>query len=270
MRSLSGSPPAGPTSRPRAGVRALRPDRPRHPPSPSPSASPSPTPAAASALKQQKKAIHTLHEYVEFVPGAQPFPSNAIALTIDDGPTPAWTPKVLALLEKLDIKATFCHIGVQDKGHKALAKSVVSEGHHLANHTYSHPLSLPKLNAATIHKEINDAQASIVDATGFTPHLFRSPGGAWSAEVFKQAAANGMAAIDWEIDPKDWSRPGTELIRLRMLKAKPGDIILCHDGGGDRSQTYDALKAVLPVLKSKGYQFVTLPAPPATGDNTTP
>jgi peptidoglycan/xylan/chitin deacetylase (PgdA/CDA1 family) len=219
-------------------------------------------------LTPQKKAIHTLHEYSQMFPGTK-FPPNAIALTIDDGPTPAWTPKVLALLEKLDIKATFCQIGEQDKGHKTLAKNVVGEGHHLANHTYTHPLALPKLTALGIHKEINDAQAAIVDASGYTPHLFRSPGGAWSPAVFKKAAEMGLAAIDWEIDPKDWTRPGTELIRLRMLKAKPGDIILCHDGGGDRSQTYAALSKVLPVLKSKGFTFVTLPAP-ASPDAPTP
>jgi peptidoglycan/xylan/chitin deacetylase (PgdA/CDA1 family) len=211
----------------------------------------------------QHKAVHTLKEYRQMVPGLDPFPSNAVALTIDDGPHPVWTPKILKLLEKLDIKATFCQIGQNAKGHAALAKAIASEGHHIANHTYTHPQPLSKKPVKTIQNELATAQSYIENASGYVPHLFRSPGGDWSAAIFKQAASMGLLCIDWEIDPKDWTRPGADLIRLRLLHAKPGDILLCHDGGGDRSQTYTALSKVLPVLKSRGLQFIPLPNPKA-------
>jgi len=73
-----------------------------------------------------------------------------------------------------------------------------------------------------------------------------------------QTADSGMLPIDWSEDPSDWKRPGTQLITTRMLSARPGQILLCHDGGGDRSQTYYALKAVLPALLARGYAFVGL------------
>lgn len=67
-----------------------------------------------------------------------------------------------------------------------------------------------------------------------------------------------MTPIDWDVDPQDWKRPGVPKITEKLMAARPGDILLCHDGGGDRSQTLDALKTVLPALKAKGLSFVTL------------
>jgi peptidoglycan/xylan/chitin deacetylase (PgdA/CDA1 family) len=72
------------------------------------------------------------------------------------------------------------------------------------------------------------------------------------------AAEHGMICIDWEIDPRDWARPGTSSITGSMLGSKPGAIILCHDGGGDRSETIQALRTVIPALKQRGLAFVAL------------
>lgn len=225
----------------------------------SPSLSPSPSPSHAPVPRPvPTKPVRTLAEYVAQTPGAKPFPSNAIALTIDDGPHAIWTPKILNLLAKYDVLATFCVIGVQVKGHPTLAKNVIGEGHHIANHTYNHPLSLPDKSARQISKEVVDAQDAIVRATGFTPRQFRSPGGGWSTEIFRYTAGHELTPIDWEIDPRDWSRPGTGKIVGKLLSAKPGDILLCHDGGGDRSETYNALKRAIPSLVAKGFTFVTL------------
>jgi peptidoglycan/xylan/chitin deacetylase (PgdA/CDA1 family) len=74
----------------------------------------------------------------------------------------------------------------------------------------------------------------------------------------REAAHAGLVPLDWSDDPRDWSRPGTAVIKRRMLAARPGQILLCHDGGGDRSQTYTALSTVIPALTARGYRFVAL------------
>ena len=180
-------------------------------------------------------------------------------LTIDDGPHPVWTPKILQLLHKYDVKATFCIIGRSAAAHPELLRAAVSQGHHLANHSYSHPAGLAGLSASAIEAQLVDTQDAIVRATGFTPKQFRAPGGHWSPAMMRVAARQHLTVIDWDVDPRDWSRPGTDHIVHAMLAARPGDVLLCHDGGGDRSQTYAALKTVLPHLKARGLQFVTLP-----------
>ena len=188
-------------------------------------------------------------------------PRNAIMLTIDDGPQSDWTPKYLRLLAKYHVQATFCMIGRQVKGNAALVKAVASEGHHIANHTFNHPLSLPKLSAARVHAEMEDTNDAIVRASGFRPRQFRAPGGNWGPEIMREAAAQEMLPLGWDIDPRDWSRPGVAHIKSAMLASRPHDIILCHDGGGDRSETFAALTDVIPALLSRGWTFVTLPAP---------
>jgi peptidoglycan/xylan/chitin deacetylase (PgdA/CDA1 family) len=205
----------------------------------------------------QRKPIFTLSEYRKVVPG-RAFPSDAVALTIDDGPHPVWTPKILRLLDKYDVPALFCMIGNQVLGHEIVARSVVKDGHQLANHTWSHPSTLAHKTARQVQKEIERAQEKIHDTTGYTPKLFRSPGGAWSPALFQEAAKARLAPLDWSDDPRDWSKPGTAAITHRLLAARPGQILLCHDGGGDRSQTYAALRTVLPALKARGYRFVAL------------
>jgi peptidoglycan/xylan/chitin deacetylase (PgdA/CDA1 family) len=218
------------------------------------SRTPSPSP---TVLSPQSRPIYTLSEY-HAVMGGPAFPAHAVALTLDDGPHPVWTPKVLALLDKYHVPATFCLIGNQVRGHESVAKSVVAAGHNVANHTYSHPTTLPKQSATQMGTEIGWAQDKIHSATGFTPRLFRSPGGAWSPELFAKTAQAGLVPIDWSDDPRDWSRPGVAHIVSNLLAAKPGQILLCHDGGGDRSQTYAALQTVIPALLAKGYVFVSL------------
>jgi peptidoglycan/xylan/chitin deacetylase (PgdA/CDA1 family) len=205
----------------------------------------------------QSRPIYTLAEYRAVLDGPA-FPSHAVALTLDDGPHPVWTPKVLKLLDKYHVPATFCLIGNQVRGHESVARSVVAAGHNVANHTYSHLTDLPTVSSAEMNKEIGWAQDKIHTATGFTPRLMRSPGGGWSPELLAKTAQAGLVPIDWSDDPRDWSRPGVESIVSHLMAAKPGQILLCHDGGGDRSQTYAALQTVIPALLAKGYTFVSL------------
>jgi peptidoglycan/xylan/chitin deacetylase (PgdA/CDA1 family) len=185
-------------------------------------------------------------------------PSNAVALTIDDGPHPYWTPRVLSVLHRYGVRATFSLVGVEVYAHRGLVRRIVADGHAICNHTMTHPQPFARRTPAQIDQEITRAQSVIVDAAGIAPRLFRSPGGSWSPEVLSAVARRGMIPIDWDVDPKDWSRPGTSKIVNRLAAARPGDILLCHDGGGNRSQTVHALRAVLPQLKAQGYTFVTL------------
>ncbi|GAA1936510.1 polysaccharide deacetylase family protein [Kitasatospora viridis] len=225
--------------------------------SPGPASNPSaaaglPTPPVASPVAARSKPVFKVHD---LLPDA---PSDAIALTIDDGPSALYTPQMLALLRQYDIRATFSVVGIEAHAHKDLIKAIAADGHMIANHTMTHPQPFSKRTAAQIEQQIVDAQSVIVDAGAPAPTLFRSPGGDWSTAVYDTVAKHGMIPIDWDVDPRDWSRPGVPHITEKLMAAHPGDILLCHDGGGDRSQTLDALKSVLPALKAKGFTFVTL------------
>jgi peptidoglycan/xylan/chitin deacetylase (PgdA/CDA1 family) len=185
-------------------------------------------------------------------------PANAIALTVDDGPHPIWTPQILALLRRLDIRATFSLIGSQAHGRPDLVRRIVGDGHVLTNHTMTHPQPFAARSATAVRREIVNAQSAIAEAAGVAPRLFRSPGGSWSAGVLAATAAAGLRPVSWDVDPRDWTRPGTAAITSRLLSARAGDIVLCHDGGGNRAETLAALAAVLPRLRDRGLRFVTL------------
>jgi peptidoglycan/xylan/chitin deacetylase (PgdA/CDA1 family) len=184
--------------------------------------------------------------------------SNAIALTIDDGPDFLWTPQILDLLRRNGVQATFSLIGRQARAYPALVRRIVAEGHGVCNHSMTHPQPFGARTAAAIHQQIADAQSAITDAGGVAPALFRAPGGDWTPEVLTAVAGLGLVPLGWDIDPRDWSRPGTAMVTSRLLAARPGDILLCHDGGGNRVQTVESLRTVLPALSRRGLQFVTL------------
>jgi peptidoglycan/xylan/chitin deacetylase (PgdA/CDA1 family) len=213
---------------------------------------PTPTPKPPTPLPRRKEAIHKVHDVL---PTAPP---NAISLTIDDGPHPEWTPKMLDLLAEHDVKATFSLIGIQVKQFPHLVQRIAAAGHQICNHTMNHPLEIAEMSSRHVDREITEANDRIGDAAGIAPKYFRSPGGAWSRAVFASAARHGMLPIDWEIDPRDWARPGIRRIKRSLLEAKGGDILLCHDGGGDRSETIKALGQVVPKLQARGLSFVLL------------
>ncbi|MEU4624691.1 polysaccharide deacetylase family protein [Actinoplanes sp. NPDC023801] len=225
---------------------------------PAPSEIPTPAPAVPQPTTPVMKVpVHTLQDFRKMVPG-DPFPTDAIALTIDDGPHPVWTPQILRLLEKHHVPALFCMIGNQVLGHETTARDVAADGHRIANHTWSHPLDLAELPSHAAIKQIHRAQDKIYSTTGITPSLFRSPGGAWSKGLSEAVSQSNVIPMDWTTDPRDWARPGVAHITKRLLAAGPGQILLCHDGGGDRSQTLASLKTVIPALQAKGLKFVAL------------
>ena len=182
---------------------------------------------------------------------------KAIALTIDDGPSPVYTPQVLRLLEKYRVTATFSMIGIQASSNPRVAREVADAGHLIANHTWTHP-DLAYLPPAVVADQMDRATGAIHAATGRVPGLFRAPYGAWSPFVLQRCAQTRMIPLGWSVDPRDWSRPGVSSIIANIMRnTRTGSIILEHDGGGNRSQTVAALTYVIPRLLAAGYHFRT-------------
>ncbi|MET9403492.1 polysaccharide deacetylase family protein [Kitasatospora sp. NPDC002965] len=224
-------------------------------PSPSPSAAPSPT-AAPSVPPPVARALTAAETRPVYELDAE---RRVVALTIDDGPDPRHTPTVLALLEQYGIRATFFLIGENAVEHPGLVREIAARGHHIANHTWSHP-DLRSLSESKVREELERTSDVLHRSTGKVPTWFRAPGGDWSSTSLKVSADLGMRPMAWSVDPRDWARPGTGVITDRILKdVRPGAIVLNHDGGGDRSQTVAALKTYLPVLIDSGYRFTAPP-----------
>ena len=179
---------------------------------------------------------------------------KVIALTLDDGPSPIYTPQVLELLAQYRIQATFCMVGRLIAANSSLVSEVAAAGHAIVNHTWDHA-DQSKLSLSSVRSEIARANDAL-DLVGVRPTIFRAPYGAWSHAVYEACAMANLRPLDWSVDPRDWSRPGTATIVSRILhQTRTGSIILEHDGGGDRSQTVAALKIVLPKLLEAGYRF---------------
>jgi peptidoglycan-N-acetylglucosamine deacetylase len=180
---------------------------------------------------------------------------KAIALTIDDGPSPEYTPQVLRLLEKYHVTASFSMIGQSVAYYPGIARDVADAGHMIVNHTWDHA-NLTLMNASRVRAEISRATDAIHSAVGARPGMFRAPYGAWSRATLEYCTSENLVPLDWSVDPRDWSRPGVrEIVSNIMRNTRTGSIILEHDGGGDRSQTVTALNIVIPRLLDEGYHF---------------
>lgn len=184
--------------------------------------------------------------------------NKAIALTFDDGPWPIYTEQVLDILKQNDIKATFFLIGQHLENYPEIAQKVVESGHALGNHTWSHHYHpVPREVAA---KEIEDTNALIHEVTGFKTEWFRPPGGVLTNGLNDYALSQNYAVAMWSSDAREYFFFSSETLVNNVLNsAKPGGIVLLHDGGGDRSATVKALPIIIAKLKEQGYKFVTLP-----------
>jgi peptidoglycan/xylan/chitin deacetylase (PgdA/CDA1 family) len=183
--------------------------------------------------------------------------ARGVNITIDDGPDPVWTPQVLDLLREYGVKATFCMVGTQAQAHPDLVKKVVAAGHRLCDHSVSHDTTMDKNSETYQSKQILDAERMITKASGgVRPMYYRAPGGAFTPYSRKLAASRGMRPLGWNVDSKDFERPGTDAIVATVEREVPnGPTLLFHDAGGDRSQTVEALDRILPRLKEQGYSF---------------
>src|SRR5581483_6303588 len=183
---------------------------------------------------------------------------RAVALTFDDGPGPA-TPRVLGLLARYRAHATFFVIGRQIAGEAAVLREAVAGGNCVENHTWAH-VDLRAAAPALRRQQLGDTTVAIARAAGRRPVLFRPPFGATDASVNLLGRRLGLVPVLWSVDTRDWQDPPPGVIAERALAgARPGAIILLHDGGGDRSRTLAALPAILAGLRARGLEAVTVP-----------
>jgi peptidoglycan-N-acetylglucosamine deacetylase len=185
-----------------------------------------------------------------------------IALTFDDGPDPVYTPRVLEILDRYGVPATFCVIGENAAAYPKILKAMAESGHRIANHSWSHP-QLTKLTAREARKQLARTSKAIDKAVGAPPTLARAPYGAWNKETLAISADLGMSPLGWSVDTNDWQQPGVaKIVSTVVDNAVPGSIVLCHDGGSVNSQTIDALRNYLPRLLDSGWRPVLPPSRP--------
>jgi peptidoglycan-N-acetylglucosamine deacetylase len=144
---------------------------------------------------------------------------------------------------------------------RALVREVVDAGMRLCDHSRTHDEQLPDRAEAKIDDEVLGAATTLSSLAGGAPvEWYRAPGGNWSPEIQELAATHGMQPLGWNVDPKDWERPGVDAIvtavQRQLAEQDPdGAIVLLHDGGGTREETVQAVEQLIPWLAANGYRF---------------
>jgi peptidoglycan/xylan/chitin deacetylase (PgdA/CDA1 family) len=237
----SGSDAAG------SGAAAPTPDASATPARPKPTTSPRPT-RSTPPRPRLRPLPTTLPAGLRRTTGVRP-----VALTFDDGPDPVWTPRLLDQLRAARVSATFCLIGSRARRYPQLVARIVREGHQLCNHSWRHDMDLGRRPVAEIRADLVRTNVAIqAAAPGARVPFFRQPGGRWTPEVVAVARQLGMRSLHWSVDPQDWAKPPAKTIMVRVQKAaRPGAIVLMHDGGGDRSATLAACGHLIGDLKRR-------------------
>jgi peptidoglycan-N-acetylglucosamine deacetylase len=193
-----------------------------------------------------------------------PHPSRQLALTYDDGPNHPHTQRLLELLAKHDVRATFFLIGRYVQQLPQIAREISRAGHVIGNHTFTHP-SLLLRSEAEIKRELIGCRAALEDAIGAHSNLFRPPFGSRRPAVLRIARELGLEPIMWNVTAYDWKPlPAAQIEHNITSKIRGGDVILLHDGGHqrigvDRSQTVIATGQLLTRYKDEEFDFVTIP-----------
>lgn len=189
-----------------------------------------------------------------------------IALTFDDGPNEPYTSRVLGVLEQYGVKATFFVIGQNVQRHPEVCRRIATTGNVVGNHSYHHHKSLCLRLGRAITREIEMSHQAIHECTGFEPKLFRPPHGFRTPWLMRTVHRLGYTVVTWDNMTGDW-RANTsvdEIVRVIVRRAKPGSVIVLHDGrdtrpGYDRSQMLQALPQIIDILRQRGFDFVTIP-----------
>ncbi len=190
--------------------------------------------------------------------------TKQLALTYDDGPNEPHTLRLLEVLARHNVHATFFLIGRYVQQRADLAREIAKAGHVIGNHTFTHPVLTLK-SAAEIRRELSACRSAIEDAIGQHSNLFRPPFGARRPAVLIIARELGLEPIMWNVTGYDWNAPPSAVIEKKVAKQiRGGDVILLHDGGhkqmgADRSQTVEATDHLITKYKSEAYEFVTIP-----------
>jgi peptidoglycan/xylan/chitin deacetylase (PgdA/CDA1 family) len=190
--------------------------------------------------------------------------SRQLALTYDDGPNDPHTLRLLEVLAKHGIPATFFLIGKYVQQRPDLAREIVHAGHIVGNHTFTHPL-LTFQSEAEVKQQLSSCRAALQDAIGEHSNLFRPPFGGRRPAVLRIARGLGLQPVMWNVTGYDWNAPPAAAIEEKVTKQiRGGNVILLHDGGhkqlgADRSQTVIATDRLLARYKSEGFEFATIP-----------
>ncbi|EKX60513.1 bifunctional polysaccharide deacetylase/glycosyltransferase family 2 protein [Streptomyces ipomoeae] len=195
----------------------------------------------------------------------QSVPDKTIALTFDDGPNPTWTPKILDVLEKYDVPATFFVVGSMVSRYPSIVEDMVDQGHEIGIHTFTH-VDLSYQSDARITREMTQTQLALAGAAGITTTLFRAPYSSetdaidnYSWPVYQKLGEEGYTSVFVDTDSDDWKKPGVKkIIKWATPEDSERASVLMHDAGGDRSQTVKALGTYIEKMKAKGYTFTTV------------
>lgn len=190
---------------------------------------------------------------------AVPTLKKVVALTFDDGPTRTWTPEILNVLRQNGVRATFFVIGSQVTRFPQYFEQELKDHMEIGSHGATH-LRLKNRSAAVVEQEIKE-NASILESMGAPkPTLYRLPAGVSDKTALEVLGRLGYTVIGWSIDPRDWRHRYTaeQMTNLVVKAAQPGSIVIFHDGTNSSKATVDAVKAIIPALKAKGYQFETV------------
>src|SRR5205085_6510702 len=185
----------------------------------------------------------------------------AVALTFDDGPWPGSTLRILSILQKMHVKATFFVIGNLAARYPDMVKREEQAGMTIGNHSWDHPVTPPfdTLPARRISNEMSMTNAEL-KKIGVQPELFRPPGGSYDDKLLAIARENGLRVVNWDVDPRDWAPGATpaSITKAVLSGIGPGSIVDLHDGGGDQSATIKALPDIIRGIRKKGLQLVAL------------
>jgi peptidoglycan/xylan/chitin deacetylase (PgdA/CDA1 family) len=191
-------------------------------------------------------------------------PSNQLALTYDDGPNDPHTLRLLDVLARHNVRATFFLIGRFVQQRPDIVREVVKAGHVIGNHTFTHPL-LTFNSSDQLRTQLTGCERALTDAVGEHSNLFRPPFGGRRPAVLRVVRRLGLEPIMWNVTGYDWNVPSVEHIERKVTsKVRGGDVILLHDGGHrafgtDRSYTVTATDRLIARYKSEGFEFVTIP-----------
>jgi peptidoglycan/xylan/chitin deacetylase (PgdA/CDA1 family) len=226
-----------------------------------PAVTPSPTPSPSRAAPASPSSVPRTG------PGGSErrTGTNSVALTFDDGPDPVNTPRMLDLLRRNRVKATFCVVGFRARDHPDLIRRIWAEGHTLCNHSWQHRFDLAKQSDAVIAKDLADTNAAIrAAAPGAQIKYFRAPGGNFTSRLNALARQAGMLSIYWQVDPRDWEHRGApdpvhvaRIISEVQRDTLAGSIVLSHDN--KQPTTITAYETLLPWLKER-FTLIPLPA----------
>jgi peptidoglycan/xylan/chitin deacetylase (PgdA/CDA1 family) len=193
-----------------------------------------------------------------------PAGSRKLALTYDDGPNDPHTLRLLDVLARHNVQATFFLIGRYVAQRPDIVRDLVKGGHAVGNHSFSHP-NLIFAPTRQTRSELEQCQHALHDAVGEHSRLFRPPFGGRRPATLRIARSLGLEPIMWRVTGYDWRGRPAEYIEQKVhARVRGGDVILLHDGehtafGADRSQTVIATDRLISTYKSQGYEFVTIP-----------